>query len=204
MPGSVEVEGERVSEKILESGIDVSSVLVEESGESLVSSVASEGLQVATDPDNYSPESAVPEFDSVSDLTVDQITYNAPRATLRECTVQDLTLLIRHLADTDSDEYAWDNSLIFRHRLDECGQPCQQLCLPQQFRMQCLKLAHEIFGQNKTTQDVKRLFHWPSMTSDIAKYCHSCDVCQRHTKVQPNACPMQEKRGCLFLPREFV
>ena len=53
------------------------------------------------------------------------------------------------------------------------------------------------------TQDIRKLFHWPSMTTDIAKHCRTCDVCQRHTKMQPWACPMQEKE-VISVPSEYI
>ena len=161
--GDGEVESGEDSEKVLGSRCDESSVLVEESGELLDGSMISDGLQVATEPEKESHESAVPNNDSRSYITVDQITYNTPRARLKDCTVQDPTLVtIRRLADTDSDGYERVDGLVFRHRLDEWGEQYKQLCLSQEFRSQCLKLAHEKFGdrgRNKVTEDVKGLLH---------------------------------------------
>ena len=90
--------------------------------------------------------------------------------------------------------------------VDEWGQNYKQLCLPQQYRLRCLTLAHEKFGhrgRNKIIKDIRRLFHWPSLTSDVAKHCRSCDTCQRHTKSQQRVHPMQE-REVVTVPSERV
>ena len=41
------------------------------------------------------------------------------------------------------------------------------------------------------------------MYTDIVKHCRSCDVCQKHVKVQPKACPMQV-REVVSVPSEQV
>ena len=84
---------------------------------------------------------------TMPELTVDQITENTPRARLKESTASDPSLCtIRRLADTEKERYQWDDGLVFRHRLNECGESYKQLCLPQEFRTQCVTLAHEKFG----------------------------------------------------------
>ena len=50
---------------------------------------------------------------------------------------------------------------------------------------------------------LRKLFFWPSFTSDVANHCKSCDVCQRHAKQSPKVLPMQE-RDVVTVPSEQV
>ena len=103
--------------------------------------------------------------------------------------------IIRTLADKETEGYFWKEGLVFRHRLDEWGQKYKQLCLPQQYRLGYLTLAHKIFGhrgRNKMIKEIRRVFHWSSLTSDVAKHYRFCDTCQRHTTSRQRVHPMQE------------
>ena len=79
-------------------------------------------------------------------------------------------------------------------------------CLPIEHRQKCLVLAHEEFGhpgRNKMTGHLRKLFYGLSLTSDIAKHCRSCDICQKFTKQEPKVLPMQE-REVVTVPSERV
>nr|XP_054755693.1 uncharacterized protein LOC129261667 [Lytechinus pictus] len=59
-----------------------------------------------------------------------------------------------------------------------------QLIVPQPFRKQVLKLAHESvmgghLGASKTGDRILANFFWPGMHHDVKLFCRSCDSCQR-------------------------
>ena len=58
-----------------------------------------------------------------------------------------------------------------------------QLVVPEDFRMKVMRMAHETlmsghFGTKKTLDRVVAEF-WPGICGDIARFCKSCDICQR-------------------------
>ena len=140
-------------------------------------------------------------------VTIDSIVSDMPIVKLAQLTRADPTLATaRALADSESEGYHWKNELLFRSRLDEWGTNYDQLCVPKEHREKCLILSHEKFGhpgRNKMTGHLKKLFYWPSLTSDVARHCRSCDTCQKHTKQSPKVLPMQE-REVVTVPSERV
>jgi hypothetical protein len=62
------------------------------------------------------------------------------------------------------------------------GQNFMQLCLPKGRRLEVFTMAHDMFGGHlgaKKTQERFRLsFAWPTLASDVKKYCESCETCQ--------------------------
>ena len=66
----------------------------------------------------------------------------------------------------------------------ERGRLFTQLIVPQQFRKTVMKLAHESImaghlAVKRTIQKVLLEFYWPGISSDIKRFCQSCDICQR-------------------------
>ena len=56
--------------------------------------------------------------------------------------------------------------------------------VPEGFRENVLKLAHETLltehlGIKKTLDRVVSEFFWPGVYGDVARFCKSCDICQR-------------------------
>ena len=140
-------------------------------------------------------------------VTVETIVSDMPRVKLAQLKKDDPTQAVgRNLADIQSEGYHWKEGLLFRSRLDEWGVNYDQLCLPSEHRQKCLVLAHEQFGhpgRNKMTGYLRKLFYWPSLTSDVARHCRSCDTCQKFTKQKPSVLPMQE-REVVTVPSERV
>ena len=65
------------------------------------------------------------------------------------------------------------------------GEKLKQVVVPQEYRKQVMKVAHEtILGGHqaaKRTHDrISTNFYWPGMGADIRRYCQSCDICQRN------------------------
>ncbi|XP_041470756.1 uncharacterized protein LOC121420251 [Lytechinus variegatus] len=59
-----------------------------------------------------------------------------------------------------------------------------QVVVPKSLRTRVMRLAHETLfgghqGAKKTTDKILTNFFWPGITSDVTRYCQSCDVCQR-------------------------
>ena len=57
-----------------------------------------------------------------------------------------------------------------------------QLVVPEGFREKFMRLAHETLlnlGIKKTLDRVVSEFYWPVVCGDVARFCKSCDICQR-------------------------
>ena len=60
----------------------------------------------------------------------------------------------------------------------------RQAVVPTKFRGKIMALAHESIvyghqGAKKTMDRITTSFHWPSIFSDVTKFCCSCDICQK-------------------------
>ncbi|XP_071795587.1 uncharacterized protein [Asterias amurensis] len=83
--------------------------------------------------------------------------------------------------------FFYRNGLLFRRFQApnvEHGDVFEQVVVPQKYRSQVMRMAHETLlgghqGPKKTTDRVLTNFFWPGITADITRYCRSCDVCQR-------------------------
>ena len=59
-----------------------------------------------------------------------------------------------------------------------------QLVVPEGFREKVMRLAHETMmsghlGTKKTLDRVVAEFFWPGICGDVARFCKSCNICQR-------------------------
>ena len=59
-----------------------------------------------------------------------------------------------------------------------------QLVVPEGFREKVMRLAHETLmsgylGIKKTLDRVVAEFFWPGICGNVARFCKSCDICQR-------------------------
>ena len=73
---------------------------------------------------------------------------------------------------------------LYRMKTNRQGQTVKQLALPTKLRQRVMTLAHAGVmsghqGVHRTQERVAASFWWPGMTSDITRFCQSCDVCQR-------------------------
>ena len=71
----------------------------------------------------------------------------------------------------------------------------EQLILPKQCYQTVCKLAHTIplaghLGRDKTIKRITRHFYWPTLFSDVAKYCRRCPECQRTMKGSQHKVPL--------------
>ncbi|XP_068245847.1 uncharacterized protein [Palaemon carinicauda] len=88
-------------------------------------------------------------------------------------------------------EFVMRNGLLYR-KIQKCKKPQllgkEQLVVPVKCIKLVLRLAHDIpvsghFSHRKTFNKINEIFWWQGMTSDIYKYCKSCDVCQKSSLV---------------------
>ena len=75
------------------------------------------------------------------------------------------------------------------------GTEVKQVLLPHPFRLQVLKIAHQVpiaghMGRDRTAQWILRRFYWPSLFKDITEYCQSCEACQKTAKGQRIRAPL--------------
>ena len=90
--------------------------------------------------------------------------------------------------------FIYRQDLLYRQVLQD-GQQTHQLVVPQQYRQEILRLAHDNplsghYSQEKTLARLNRDFHWPGMTRDVTHHCHSCHTCQLHAPRRPPKAPM--------------
>jgi len=82
---------------------------------------------------------------------------------LAEATRNDSTLsTAKSLADTQSEGYYWQESLLLRTHLDRVGDTREQLCLLVEYRAKCLRTAHALFGhmgRNKMGEYIRQFFY---------------------------------------------
>ena len=67
---------------------------------------------------------------------------------------------------------------------------CDQLALPGKCRPIVMMLAHDTplaghLGVTKTKYRILQRYYWPGIFGDIAKYCRSCEVCQKNAARHP-------------------
>ncbi|XP_062588249.1 uncharacterized protein LOC134249909 [Saccostrea cucullata] len=78
------------------------------------------------------------------------------------------------------------NGLIYSkyQSTDENGKFFIQLVVPQKFKEVVMKFAHESIMSGhlatcRTTSRILTEFYWPGIQSDVKRFCHPCDICQR-------------------------
>ena len=99
------------------------------------------------------------------------------------------------LCDQDHSDYLLQSGVLVRVYRDSVSPPdaaVHQIVVPVVLRSRLLQTAHEIpaaahLGVAKTTARLQRHFYWPGITSDVKKFCRTCDVCQRLGKGGPSA-----------------
>ena len=67
---------------------------------------------------------------------------------------------------------------------------CDQRVPPGKCRPIVMMLAHDIplaghLGVTKTKDRILQRYYWPGIFGDVAKYCRSCEVCQRNAARRP-------------------
>ena len=87
--------------------------------------------------------------------------------------------------------------ILYRQCETSCDEkPVLQVVVPGCLRTQIMQLAHDSIlgahlGTGKTLSRIQAVFYWPDMGGDVARFCRSCDICQR-TKVGIPKVPFQK------------
>ena len=84
----------------------------------------------------------------------------------------------------DNPQFQLQRGFLYRVKTNRRGQERKQLALPEKLRQRVMTLAHAGVmsghqGVHRTHERVAESFWWPGMSSDVTRFCHSCDVCQR-------------------------
>ncbi|XP_051271638.1 uncharacterized protein LOC127372197 isoform X2 [Dicentrarchus labrax] len=71
-----------------------------------------------------------------------------------------------------------------------------QLVVPQAIRHIVLTMGHSVpwaghLGKHKTTARIKRHFHWPGLSREVAEFCRSCPECQITSAKTPSKAPLR-------------
>ena len=79
---------------------------------------------------------------------------------------------------------------------DDWGDVCDQLVVPQEYRIEIIELAHGSklsahLGSTRTTKKILRDFYWPGVSKDVSAFCKSCEVCQRAANTAVSKAPLQ-------------
>lgn len=80
-------------------------------------------------------------------------------------------------------QFIYRRGLLYRAYEGELGVK-HQLCVPKELRPEVMRIAHDtpMSGHLATQRTRERLwfdFYWPGMSSDVKRFCQSCDRCQR-------------------------
>lgn len=99
---------------------------------------------------------------------------------LREYAVQNTV----HVKKNGKVTWHLKHGLLFREFSISDGKVTSQLVVPQKFREDVMRIAHDSLlaghlGIQRTVTKVISEFFWPGVQSDVRRYCQSCDICQR-------------------------
>jgi transposase InsO family protein len=125
----------------------------------------------------------VPE--SISGISRDDFKQEQERDESIRTIVEKITSgAIKHCKRGGSSRFVRKNGLIHREFSAREGKKYWQVVVPQRYRSQVLRVAHESsmaghLGKAKTTSRVVAEFYWPGVNGDVTRFCRSCDVCQK-------------------------
>ena len=94
---------------------------------------------------------------------------------------------VRKTGKVNESHYGFDKGILMRYYRSpkvECGNTLSQVVVPEKLRSRVMKLGHECIlaghlAAKKTTERILSNFYWTNIWCDIARYCQSCDQCQR-------------------------
>ena len=94
---------------------------------------------------------------------------------------------VRKTGKVNESFYGFDKGVLmryFRSPKVECGNTLSQVVVPEKLRTKVMKLGHECIlaghlAAKKTTERILSNFYWTNIWCDVARYCQSCDQCQR-------------------------
>ncbi|XP_040195045.1 uncharacterized protein LOC120928035 [Rana temporaria] len=138
------------------------------------------GTQVRSNPPTLPQPDNTMSWDSTSDV--------------RQETQSDPTLAgYRDRAGKDpgglgEDRIEWEGGFLYRYTegmgTGKRQGPHKQLVVPQKYRRELLRLAHDIplaghLGIAKTRSRLSHAFFWPRLHAEVREYCRTCETCQK-------------------------
>ena len=92
-------------------------------------------------------------------------------------------ITVSHGLNRGETKFTRKNDLTYR-QFTKGNKATLQLVIPEGFREKVLRLAHETLmsghlGIKKTLDRVVSEFFWPGVCGDVARFCKSCNICQR-------------------------
>lgn len=127
-------------------------------------------------------------------LNVDQEEFERLQTT--DPTLQPLWEKVQHEEETNNTYFQRDRLLYRKWIPPGRSESMDQLVLPEQCRRTVIQVAHSIpiachLGRDKTTRRVLQKFYWPTLFRDIAKFCQSCEACQKVSATRPRPAPLK-------------
>src|SRR6218665_3976 len=116
--------------------------------------------------------------------------------------------LTKSIRDLQSDRhYSLCKGMLVRtwcNRMQPSDAPIIQNCCAYRLSQQLTSVAHDQIslgqlGIRKTLDRLQRWLYWLAVNSDVKKYVHSCEFCQRLSK-----CGVRVKAPLINLPRSRV
>ena len=86
------------------------------------------------------------------------------------------------------DRIEWEGGFLYRYTegmgTGKRQGPHKQLVVPQKYRRELLRLAHDIplaghLGIAKTRSRLSHAFFWPRLHAEVREYCRTCETCQK-------------------------
>ena len=85
--------------------------------------------------------------------------------------------------------YQWENlelknDVLYRRWKDNKGGVIFQLVVPKDMRLLIFDNLHSAetaghFGRDRIVESIKRIYYWPGLREEIARWVKQCDVCAR-------------------------
>ena len=97
--------------------------------------------------------------------------------------VESGSITVSHGLNRGETTFVWKKGLLYR-QFTKGNKVTLQLVVPVGCREKNLRLTHETLltehlGIKKTLDRVVSEFFWPGVCGDVARFCKSCDICQR-------------------------
>ena len=91
---------------------------------------------------------------------------------------------VMSLNNSQSAKFEISKGILYRYHSNRLGVVTKQLMLPSGMRNGVISLGHDSImsghlGIARTCDRIRTNFYWPGLQGDVARYCKSCDTCQR-------------------------
>ena len=106
------------------------------------------------------------------------------------------------------DQLGLENDLLYRKFYDNVGKIVSQLVAPKAIRNEIMQHLHNNrtaghLGREKTLSKIRSRFYWPGLTSDVTRWCQTCNLCAR-AKPGPGMGKSPMKHCTVYGPMECI